>query len=427
MAKHRSRLEQAFVVLSLLFFTKGLYTLVPSSLMTLLRYSIVLVVLFLCCQQWKHVMWVLNQEKFLIIVSFIVIASFAWSEFPNLTLVSLRAEFIPMTLFGLYGAVRFSLRDQLKLTSWALGIGAVLSILVVLAMPSVGLHPSYEHGGAFRGIYGHKNTTSGYMVLMLIGFLAMVVTRKYRSWISWLGVAFSGALILMTTSKTGLAVSLMSTVILLLYRNFKWKGERTIVFLSLGILFFASATVLVVGNLDAIAAGLGRDLTLTGRVPLWNAAFNELQQQPWFGFGRAAFWTPLSEHTWTVHREIGQQIPIFAHSHNGFLDLAIDTGLIGFSFFLFSLIRTYTRTLKLVYVSKAPEYLWAFIFFNFLVMNNMTESYLTWNLNLYWVLYVMIALSVGAERSRMRLTTLNRAGDSHTVSDTSVSALRYKL
>lgn len=404
MVKPPSRLEQAFVVLNLLFFTKGLYTLVPSPLMTLLRYSTVLIVLFLFSRQWKHVVWVLNQEKFLMVVSFLMIASFAWSDFPSQTLVSLRAEFIPMTLFGLYGAVRFDLKDQLKLSTWALGIGAGLSIMVALAMPSIGFHAPSEYDGALRGIYGHKNTTSGYMVLMLIGFLAMVVAKRQWRLIGWLGAICSVALILMTTSKTGLAVSVMSAVVLLLYRNFKWKGESTIVVSSLGILIFTSVITFVIGNLEAIAESLGRDLTLTGRVPLWNAAIDELQQQLWFGFGRDAFWNPLSEHTWTVHREIGQRLPIFGHSHNGFLDLAIDIGLIGFSLFLFSLIRSYIRTLKLVYSSKTPENLWAFVFFNFLVMNNVTESYLTWNLNLYWVLYVMIALSVGVKQSRENLT-----------------------
>jgi O-antigen ligase len=332
-----------------------------------------------------------------------MIASFAWSDFPGLTLVSLRSEFIPMTLFGLYGAVRFDLKDQIKLTTWALGIGSALSVMVALAMPSVGFHAASEYGGALRGIYGHKNTTSGYMVLMLIGFLAIVVAKRQWRLTGWIGAIFSIALILMTTSKTGLAVSVMSAITLLLYRNFKWKGESTIVISSLSILVFTSAMAFIIGNLEAIAEGLGRDLTLTGRVPLWNAAINELQQQLWFGFGRDAFWNPLSEHTWSVHREIGQRLPIFGHSHNGFLDLAIDIGLIGFSLFLFSLIRSYIRTLKLVYSSKTPENLWVFVFLNFLVMNNVTESYLTWNLNLYWVLYVMIALSVGVKQARENL------------------------
>jgi O-antigen ligase len=82
------------------------------------------------------------------------------------------------------------------------------------------------------------------------------------------------------------------------------------------------------------------------------------------------------------------------HAHNGYIDLILDIGLIGAILFGISFITTWVRSLKLAYWAQAPEQLWPLGFLLFLTINNMTESYLLWNTNVYWVIYIALALSI---------------------------------
>jgi exopolysaccharide production protein ExoQ len=50
--------------------------------------------------------------------------------------------------------------------------------------------------------------------------------------------------------------------------------------------------------------------------------------------------------------------------------------------------------LKQAYASDRSEDYWGIAYLTFLIMNNLTESYLLRVGNLYWPMYVMITLSV---------------------------------
>lgn len=386
-------IENGLAILGLIFFTSGLDTLLPSSIITMLRYGIWLTASLLLCLRWQRTLYTARNDWFIWIVTGLGLASIAWSAYPQATTLQIR-ELLQMSAFGLYMASRFSLKQQLQRLAAALGIAVFLSVVVAIAMPSTGID-FVEHIGAWKGIYVHKNALGAMMVLSSVVF-ALLLNRKQRhGWLTWVGFAASVALVILSTSKTALSLLVMILLLLWIYRQYRWKGERTIVLLSLGILVFGGSLTLVLGNWVTILTGMGRDPTLTGRTVIWGVALQQLQTQPWLGFGRGAFWAPGSKYAMAVGQAFSlglQYIP--PHSHNGFIDIALDLGLIGFTAFLCSWIIAYVRALKRAYLAKAPEDLWPLAFLTLLVMNNMTESVLMRQSTIFWVLYLMVTLSV---------------------------------
>jgi O-antigen ligase len=85
-------------------------------------------------------------------------------------------------------------------------------------------------------------------------------------------------------------------------------------------------TLFVYGTIDSGGADL---VNLTGRTPLWDELLRYLADRPWAGYGYGAFWNPVfMPDIWQV---VGWEAPA---AHNGFLDEALATGLIGLVLFL---------------------------------------------------------------------------------------------
>lgn len=81
-------------------------------------------------------------------------------------------------------------------------------------------------------------------------------------------------------------------------------------------------------------SGMGEVLTMTGRLPFWSALVNEaFPQEPWFGFGFMRIY--YTETFQSVHTYAGHM------THNTFLQVLMNLGIVGFTLVLFQLIFTF--------------------------------------------------------------------------------------
>ncbi|GAP95440.1 O-antigen ligase family protein [Leptolyngbya sp. NIES-2104] len=392
--------EICFVVFGLTFFTGGLTPgattdgvdtgLVPEIVVTTVRYFIWFVSALLLLLNGKRTLITMRRDWVLWILTLLVLFSFAWSDFPEWTLLANR-EMAQMTCFGLYIATRFSLREQVKLYALTFTIGAIASVLFAVGLPSVGL--DVDHVGAWRGIYGHKNTFGSMMVMAFLAFFALPVERPRDRWIKRIGIGSTAALILLSTSRTALVLAVTLLALMLFYRHYRWRGKRSIVLGSLGVLIGGAAIVTVLTNWVALLTALGRDPTLTGRTYIWKVSLDYLLDRPLFGFGRSAFWSPDSPYPRAISSYLSQAFRA-PHAHNGFIEIALDVGLIGLTLFLICYVSGFIKALMRAYGSKHPEHLWSLGFLTFLALNNMTESYMLRLANVYWVLFIATLLTV---------------------------------
>ncbi len=393
MKKFLTIAENFFVILSLTFFTGGLV--VPYSILTLIRYFIWVTVGIVICVQWKKSLFITSRNILLCILTLIILLSFIWSLFPVFTLKNLR-EVLQMTMFALYFAMRFSFKEQVKLIASTFTIGIILSLYYALAVPSIGIHGA-DHPGAWKGIYDYKNTFGSMMVLSSLAFFLLPIEKPIHHFYKWAGFGASLVMMVLSTSKSSLVIFLLLICMLWIYRNFQWQGKVSIVYLNIAVLIIACITTVGLTEWVSIVTGLGKDPTLTGRTIIWDVALAKLQESPLLGFGRGAFWAPGSRYAIASGKAVAVGF-IPPHAHNGFIDLALDIGLIGLLLFLINFAITYFRALNRAYAAQNPEDTWPLAFLMFLAMNNMTESYLLRLSNIYWVLYLTIALSLSQRR-----------------------------
>ncbi|MUG96871.1 O-antigen ligase family protein [Scytonema sp. UIC 10036] len=402
--------EIVFVILTLFLSTSALIPLLLEDRTTgaiedtytpLLFAGVYLVTLLLILAQRRGFMYVMKKDIWIWLTIAIATASVLWTIAPEIT-IRRAILLIGTTLFGVYLSLRYTLREQLELLSWALGIVVLSSIVFAIALPTYGLMTFQDfgsHEGSWRGVLTHKNLLGRIAVLSSIVFLCValaqpILSRGYK-WFPWIGYVLSIALIILSTSKTAAIVFVVMTAVMPLYRTWRNHYTQLVPVSIFALLVVGSAAILLFDNLDFVASLVGRELTLTGRTDIWNAMLDLIWERPWFGYGLNAVWRDWdNEATAYLWRTLGWEC---TYGHNGFMDLWIELGLFGVFCFLVSYITIYLRAVKWLQITKTIEGLWPLMYLTFLLIYNISESTLLATNSIFWILYVSTTFSVVVE------------------------------
>lgn len=405
--------ENVFVVLSLLLFTNALIpmlyeirtgnhavnSLEGNSDVIASFFIIYIITLFLVFLRWKKFIRVVTERKLLLVLIGIALASVFWSVSPELTL---RRSFalVGTTLFGFYLATRYSLKEQFRLLTWALGIAMVLSVLLALLLPSYGIHQGGDFPGSWKGIYTHKNTLGFNMGFSVCVFALLAFWGgKYRL-LGWVGFILAAILLLLSTSKTPLLCALTVLALLPLYSILRWRYTLSFFFFAIAVMINVIFSTLLLNNAESILGAFGRDLTLTGRTQLWTVVVGMIQKRPWLGYGYTAFWLGWegeSQHVWTAitwHPD---------YSHNGYLELALQLGLLGIVVFGIDFLFCFIRALTVAGVSKTAAEMFPLAFLTFFLPFSISESIILKQNSIFWVLYVSLTLSMFLKPIRVKI------------------------
>jgi len=398
-------LERTLVVVGILFFAGSFAIFDSRLLVSLVRYGVFLSAFTLLALRWRRTLHVMQGDLFLCGLLGLGLVSFAWSAYPFLSLSQSR-EILYAGTFGLYLASRFRLKEQLQLLAFSLGIVAVLSLFYGLFIPQEGIHQIEGHlEGAWRGILGHKNTLGGLMTIVASVFCILSLENRAYKILTWIGLGLAGTLIILSSSKSALGLWGVVLVMLTIYRVVRWRNLASVLCLLVAIAAIGSAVALLLSQWDTILLSLDRDPTISGRTLIWEFAMMKIRRRPILGYGRGAFWAPGSPHAIQAGVAVSNNY-IPPHSHNGFIDLALDVGLLGAALLGLSLLLNLVRAFKRTYLTNQPEDLWPLLYLTLFVLYNFTESLILYKNNLFWVLYIAMAFSV-------RLSAFERPVEAH--------------
>jgi len=392
--------ERLYIVVALIYFSNGLFPkdisendpsvrgqFDPVSLLTQLGIFAVLV--FLVLVHRRTFADGLKRAGWLIPLCACVVFSSAWSLDPFFTF---RRSIILVftTLFAVYLASRFDWRQQLDLFAWSTILTIVGSFAIVAVLPNYGISHDI-HAGDWRGVFLHKNVLGQQMVFGILVLLTGA-PRILATWMRFALLALAGVLLIMSHSMTSilaLAAVVISYPVLLLLRRPAKQIAWTATFL------LAPLTIAVAGFLYSrpreIVLALGRSGSLTGRVPLWFAVAKSITHHPWLGYGFASFFNDLNPES----RVVALRAKWFAeHAHNGYLDILLDIGIIGFAIFSIGFLITLWRAGKSFRFSENVSQRWPLLFLLFIAIYNCAESDLMRITAFFWIPYVSTFISL---------------------------------
>ena len=207
---------------------------------------------------------------------------------------------------------------------------AILSLIFGLAAPDYGI----SHGrnqGAWRGVFPQKNNLGQSMLFASVVFV--LLARVRRGWAratAWSFLALAIALIVLSHSKMALVILCALAVIMPAVVGLRRGGRASVAALCV---LAAAATAATIGltEREPVLSALGKDVTITGRIPLWTAVGERIAERPLLGYGYRAFWEHGARSSDEVRAAVGWDAP---HRHNAFLDLWLDLGVFGLLTFL---------------------------------------------------------------------------------------------
>lgn len=348
--------------------------------------------------EWKS-------KKSLILFLAYALVSLSWTVYFPATAYKLFWLFFS-TLAGAYLAVRYEIRGTINLLIWVGCIGSILSLLIVLFLPFVGVMQSQLFLGSWNGLFWHRNHAGNifayFNMIFLLGLLAVESPTRKQKVIFALFYLLSAVLVLRSHSATGVIVFLflhfvVAVIIIWLrfYERIKpWHYYASAALLLAGFLIFITNTGFFFGL-------LGRSANMTGRVPLWQYLFSNFYlQRPILGYGYGALWMQRSFRV-LVQTRLGWNFQVF-FADNGFLDILLNMGLVGLLLFMAVYAPLGLRSLKQAITQKSLIYFFPFLTFLYILIGNLSYSFLLEVDQFVWMLLVIIMfLTTAPNRNKM--------------------------
>ncbi|MEN0652008.1 MULTISPECIES: O-antigen ligase family protein [Hyphobacterium] len=335
-----------------------------------------------------------SRAPLMLVLALMCMASALWSLDPGL---SMRRGFavVMSVLFGFAVAARWDWKQLITLLAITYAILAFGSLLAVVAAPSFGIQQDI-HVGAWRGLWGEKNTLGAIMSYGASASLGAAAVMPRRKLFWWCVAGLQAGLVLMSTSKTGLLALLLvvggATGIALVRRGFGFAALMIFALLLGGSL---GALILTMAPVEFLEM-LGRDATLTGRTDIWEVLVGQVFDRPWTGYGYGAFWTVENGPVFWVRQATNWPVPT---AHNGWLEVALAIGLPGLAILVLVYLGTVGRAAGRLF--RGREVYFLLTFFAVVTTVSISESNLLHRNSLMWVVFVAAASKLAVREDRV--------------------------
>jgi O-antigen ligase len=340
------------------------------------------------------------RENYLVTATFVLaLASIAWSQDSLMTLRALYWLILSIS-FVFWMSTKLPLARQMQLLMITGTAAGLISILVVVFIPTVGLDRLHEN--VWEGIFTSKNHMGRIFLFLLTPAIHYKTKTLASNWAKLLYIALMFFLIGMTQSKSAWIFTILYLFLAFLLNRLGRVSTRD-KYIAVGFTLFVISAVsfLVITNLDAILLLFGRDSSLTGRTTIWKVLLASITKRPWFGFGYQAFWAGTSSEginafmgTYYLMHFVG------SYAHSGYLSVLLENGIVGLGLIVLLVLKSGKDALVCIGRAQAPVINWYIgiivltLFYNIDEVTFMLPSYLPWMM----FLLAVIGLSREAHR-----------------------------
>ena len=332
-----------------------------------------------------------------LILSFlaVAIASIIWSEDVGITFRRV-VVLVMLWLGALAIAMQFSYREIIFFGF----LSASLTILIGVAL-EVGLGTFTPLNSDYRYIgVVHPNVQALNCGILILTGTSLASNSKHGRWFYLLGALIGFAFLLLTKSRTvfwSICFSLCTLALLAPPKRYIPAVACSLIFFVCGYFILAVNGIinidvlqtLLFGPLGRHESGLDALVTMNGRLPVWKECIGYLAQHPLLGYGYGAFWT--EPRVWEISEIAGWIMP---NAHNGYLDMALELGLIGSALFIAILIEGFRRCLNFYKYTRLSEYSFVvslLIFFG--IVNLLGSRFVSVSIATFIVFVILIKLS----------------------------------
>jgi O-antigen ligase len=315
-------------------------------------------------------------NTFFIAMVLLALCSVAWSIDSGATIarsVGLSAAVLVSFAFCLVAWHRTRFQDVVRPLLTLLLAGSLIAGLVE---PHIAIDPD-----GWRGLASQKNPFGELAGFSALLWMHGLISGEIKWWRAAAGAGLSGVCLVLSKSSTSILATTLGVVFLLLLLrmpSIKGRYSRYIVIaFAVTIVAYALAVLKLIPGLDTVLLGpvtaiTGKDMTFSNRSSIWQIVKDHAELSPILGTGYGAFWTdpvPGSPSYIMVVRLYFWP----SESHNGYLEIFNDLGVVGLICLVGYLIVFVRQSLRLFRSDRSLGALYLALFFQ-QAMTNLSES-----------------------------------------------------
>jgi len=144
---------------------------------------------------------------------------------------------------------------------------------------------------------------------------------------------------------------------------------------------------------------LGKDPTISGRVPLWASAMLSVLKRPLLGYGYASFWTGMR----------GESLNIFTttrfetyQAQNGILEIWLELGVVGVIMVVITLLSALKNAFTCFQHGHTDVVNWYIGVIALTICYNIDETFLATAHSIPWLLYIVACCGLAIEAKKLR-------------------------
>jgi O-antigen ligase len=284
---------------------------------------------------------------FLLVFMLCVIASIGWSYDPMLSLKRFIAM-LGVVFFAGFIAYNYPLEKITFMLGCAIGLAALIGLILAVVMPSAAFLSGGIRDGAFKGIFTEKNAGARLNAIAIVLLLPMI--RRGNRWALFCSFC-SLVAILLAQSATAVALIVSGTVsygyFLTLIRLRINRSQWLFFGCTLVFLLFC---LLLYNHIALLLEMAGRDPSLTDRTLIWELLAPFVDQQWLKGYGFGAFWaSPDADAFITRWGYIG-------NAHSGYMETLLNGGVIQLTALVLLLGEALLKQYRAVTANQAAQF-----------------------------------------------------------------------
>lgn len=398
-----------FAVLISLGFPGSLTELYGNRLGTFLEYAAFLIeisaMLLSSGNNWLDIQLVNLDKKYLALYLFVAVLfveSMLVTRYPSLQVVTC-ARLAVTAFFVIWMQEYFSFERLIELICIAQVLFLAAVLYMMLLHPVLAFESGTTYHNALRGIYSTKNSFAAELVFGILVMVSLIREKRARRQNAnfWFICLVMQVILLFLCQATGPVFCLMLAMSLLLVpSHIRMPLGWLYIAGNIGFLF---AMLTLMPAFEWIFEAIGKDATLTGRIPLWNQIIEVMVDHNTFtGFGYGMFWRDSQAYA-LIHAGFDKNSffgTMTTGGHNVLMDFWLNSGLVGITALFGSLLYSMRNIHRLA----QNKYIFVCLIMVYLMVNGLTEKCLGGNYD-YKTLSFLLVLAIcssGGEESAVQ-------------------------
>lgn len=334
-----------------------------------------------------------------------ILLSAFWSETPDLTF-RLSLVIVIASALSAHIAQKYSWTEIAERLRWVILIIAIISMILAVVAPSTVII-----GKGLSGLLPFPIRFGTFMALGVTLWADHMIKNR-KQWLSCtVIISLQIALLILSNSAQAYITALvMVSILFICHCLTRFSFRYLMVILPVYAMTTLISTYVVNEQLPAILAFFGKDPGLTGRTEFWGQLLARLSNRWILGYGVNGFWQPWRGESNPANSIINANGFIPPHAHNGFLDLALNLGMVGLILFVLALLGSLRQTLMSLLSSSNLDFVIPLIFLTYVIVANISETQLLGD-GYIWYLFIFTSVRLRVEAKTQNSSNPLRHGD----------------